>query len=297
MSVSMPISMAVLWFGQMHVSWLLASAGAFAVGISLGLLGGGGSILAVPILVYVLGLGAKNAIAISLISVGMVSLIGTFLHWQKGNVRLDIALVFAPAAMVGAYLGALLAGLPWISEGFQLLCFSVIMLIASCLMIVKSRAKFSTPQIPTSNTPHPSPVQRDGVTYPAENRPLLNRVIIPTEGLGIGILTGFVGIGGGFVIVPALVLLTNIPMKQAVGTSLLIIALKSVTGFLGYMGQTEFNWLLAGSFTLAACLGTLIGSYLNNFINARALQAGFGYFVLSFAVLMLMAQFMPEFSF
>ncbi|MEM9088615.1 MAG: sulfite exporter TauE/SafE family protein [Cyanobacteria bacterium P01_F01_bin.53] len=289
--------MAVLWFGQLYVSWLLATAGAFAVGISLGLLGGGGSILAVPILVYVLGLGAKNAIAISLISVGMVSLIGTFLHWQKGNVRLDIAFVFAPAAMLGAYLGALLAGLPWISEGFQLLCFSVIMLIASCLMIVKSRAKFSTTQVPTINTPHPGRLKRVGTASPTGNRSLLHKITIPAEGLGIGILTGFVGVGGGFIIVPALVLLTNIPMKQAVGTSLLIISLKSVTGFLGYMGQTEFNWLLAGSFTLAACLGTLLGSYLNKFINARALQAGFGYFVLSFAVLMLMAQFIPEFSF
>lgn len=200
--------MLLLWFGNMFgtlsVSWLLASVGAFAVGISLGLIGGGGSILAVPILIYVLGLGAKSAIAISLVSVGMVSLIGTFLHWRKGNVRMDIALAFAPAAMVGAYLGALLAGFPWVSEGFQLLCFSVIMLLASCLMIVKSR-----PKIPTINTMYPGQVKRE--------RPLLRKVIIPAEGLGIGVLTGFVGIGGGFAIVPALVLLTNIPMKQEIG--------------------------------------------------------------------------------
>ncbi|MEL6816834.1 MAG: sulfite exporter TauE/SafE family protein [Cyanobacteria bacterium J06598_3] len=251
---------------------------AIAVGISLGLLGGGGAILAVPILVYIMGVGAKSAIAISLISVGMVSLIGTVLHWHKGNVRVDVALLFAPTAMVGAYFGALVASLPWVSEGFQLFCFSVIMVLASLLMIIKSRR-----QAQSVYTIPAEPMMRDNLR--------LRRLIIPTEGLGIGLLTGFVGIGGGFAIVPALVLLTNIPMKQAVGTSLLIIALKSITGFLGYVGQIDISWGVVGSFSAAACLGTLLGSYLNKFINPSILQAGFGYFVLSFAVLMLTAQF------
>lgn len=297
--------MLALFFG--HVC-------AIAVGISLGLMGGGGSILAVPILVYVMGVGAKNAIAISLGSVGVVSLIGTILHWRKGNVRVDIVLAFAPAAMVGAYLGARLAGLPGISEAVQLFCFSIMMLLASSLMIFKSRRKHqaikhqATERKSTEQQTTDSQTQciRDGKdgedgeqkSYLSErsgdrkpSSQAWSKLMIPAEGLGIGLLTGFVGIGGGFAIVPALVLLTKIPMKQAVGTSLLIITLNTVTGFLGYLGQTDINWLLASSFTLAACIGILVGSYLNKFIKASTLQASFGYFVLSFAVLMLMAQF------
>ena len=164
------------------LGWGLGHFCAIAVGISLGLLGGGGSILAVPILVYVMGVWAKGAIAISLVSVGAVSAMGAFLHWKKENV-----------------------------------------------------------------------------------------------------------------LVPALVLLTGIPIKQAVGTSLLIISLKSITGFLGYLGQTEIDWVLVTSFTLATCLGTLLGSYLNKLVNAKTLQAGFGYFVLFFAVLILYGQlFQPS---
>ncbi|MEO0645695.1 MAG: sulfite exporter TauE/SafE family protein [Cyanobacteria bacterium J06650_10] len=257
---------------------------AIAIGISLGLMGGGGSILAVPILVYVLGMGAKSAIAISLGSVGVVSLIGAVLHWQKGNVRIDIVLMFAPAAMVGAYLGTRLAGLPWISESIQLFCFSVTMLLVSSVMIFKGRRKHQGTR--TRQSSETSTLERR-----ERDRSLAHKLIIPIEGLGIGVLTGFVGIGGGFAIVPALVLLTKIPMKQAVGTSLLIITLNSVTGFLGYLDQTDINWLLASTFTAAACLGILLGSHLNKIMNANTLQTGFGYFVLSFAVLMLMAQF------
>ncbi|MEL6353017.1 MAG: sulfite exporter TauE/SafE family protein [Cyanobacteria bacterium J06627_28] len=249
-----------------------------AVGLSLGLIGGGGAILAVPILVYVLGVGTKSAIAISLVSVGTVSLIGTILHWQKGNVRADIALLFAPTAMLGAYLGALFASLPWVSEDAQLLCFSIAMVMASLFMILKSKQPSKTAQMT-----HAEPSVK-------KNAPP-HWLMIPAEGLGIGMITGFVGIGGGFAIVPALVLLTNMPMKQAIGTSLLIITLKSITGFLGYLGQVQMSWSLVGSFSLAAGLGTLLGSYLNQFMSARILQASFGYFVLSFAFLMLTAQF------
>lgn len=232
-----------------------------------------------PILVYVLGVGAKSAIAISLISVGTVSLIGTILHWQKGNVRVDIALLFAPTAMLGAYLGALFASLPWVSEDAQLLCFSIAMVMASLFMIVRSKQQ----QTQTTQTPHAEQIKKKNAS--------LHWLMISAEGLGIGMITGFVGIGGGFAIVPALVLLTNIPMKQAIGTSLLIITLKSITGFLGYLGQVQMSWNLVGSFSLAAGIGTLLGSYLNQFISARILQVSFGYVVLSFAFLMLTAQF------
>jgi len=280
------------------LAWGVGHFCAIAVGMSLGLLGGGGAILAVPILVYVMGVEVKSAIAISLVSVGSVSAIGTFLHWKKGSVRWDIALLLAPAAMVGAYLGAFVASFAWISESFQFLCFSMTMLLASLLMIVKSRPQGKMVYTESVSAPVAvrTPVRTSASTSEKTkyDKALIRQALILAEGLGIGLLTGFVGIGGGFAIVPALVLLTGIPVKQAVGTSLFIIALKSITGFVGYFGQTPILWGLALSFTLAASLGTLLGSYLNNFIKARTLQTSFGYFVLFSAVLILFAQlFLP----
>ncbi|MGK7899530.1 MAG: sulfite exporter TauE/SafE family protein [Xenococcus sp. (in: cyanobacteria)] len=245
------------------------------IGLSLGLIGGGGSILAVPILIYVMGVTPKAAIAMSLIIVGIVSLIGAIPHWLQENVNLKTAAMFAPAAMIGAYLGARLAAFPFITETFQLICFGLVMVIASVLMIRKGgkssekREAFSAKKS-DSLSPHQG-----------------HWLAIPLEGLGVGILTGFVGVGGGFAIIPALVLLGGIPMKEAIGTSLLIIAFKSATGFLGYLSQVKLDWNLVISFTLAASVGTLGGAYLTRFIDAKNLQKGFGYFVLAVAVFVL----------
>lgn len=252
------------------------------VGLSLGLIGGGGSILAVPILVYVMGVGPKEAIAISLVSVGTVSAIGAIFHGLDKRVRGDIALLFSPTAMLGAFIGAYGASLPWVSETLQLVCFTLIMILASILMIRKGHKQ----QQRLNEIPMPK--RTTGIVA---NASMWKKALIPLEGLGIGVLTGFVGIGGGFAIVPALVLLTAIPMKQAIGTSLLIIAFKSVTGFLGYVGQVEMNWTLISTFTLAASMGTVGGTYLGRFINAKVLQTSFGYFILCFAVVMLFYQF------
>ncbi len=248
------------------------------VGLSLGLIGGGGSILAVPILIYVMGVAPKTAIAMSLIIVSIVSLIGAIPHWLQGNVNVKTAAIFAPAAMVGAYLGARLASLPFITETFQLICFGIVMVIASLLMIGKGGKSSKSKEVDRtkkfeSSSAHPS-----------------HWWAIPLEGLGVGILTGFVGVGGGFAIIPALVLLGGIPMKEAIGTSLLIIAFKSVTGFLGYLSQVELDWNLVISFTLAASLGTVAGAYFTRFIDAKNLQKGFGYFVLAVAVFVLIKQ-------
>lgn len=244
------------------------------IGLSLGLIGGGGSILAVPILIYVMGVAPKAAIAMSLIIVGIVSLIGAIPHWLQGNVNLKIAAIFAPAAMLGAYLGARLAALPFITETFQLICFGIVMVVASILMIRKnsksSQTEASSAKKFDSSSTHQS-----------------HWLAIPLEGLGVGILTGFVGVGGGFAIIPALVLLGGIPMKEAIGTSLLIIAFKSATGFLGYLSQVELDWNLVISFTIAASVGTLAGAYFTRFIDAKNLQKGFGYFVLAVAVFVL----------
>ncbi|MGB7413919.1 MAG: sulfite exporter TauE/SafE family protein [Thermosynechococcaceae cyanobacterium] len=244
---------------------------AVCIGLSLGLIGGGGSILAVPILIYVMGVGSKVAIAMSLFIVGTVSLIGVIPHWLQGNVNLKIAVLFTPSAMAGAFLGARLTALPFITDTTQLISFGVVMLLASLLMIRKGSQK-------------PAPA-----VEPSESRAKgrLQWLAIPAQGLGVGVLTGFVGVGGGFLIIPALVLIGGLPMKKAVGTSLLIIAANSAAGFLGYLNQVTLNWELIFSFTVAASLGIVAGSYLSRFIDAKHLQKGFGYFVLAVAVFVL----------
>ncbi len=278
---------------------------AVCIGLSLGLIGGGGSILAVPILIYVMGVAPKAAIAMSLIIVGIVSIIGAIPHWLQGNVNLRIAAIFAPTAMIGAYLGARLASLPFITETFQLICFGLVMVIASVLMIRKGGKSSKSQKVTSSKKFDSSSThQSKGLTLPSKGRRAtqgaeLNSahapsacmprhwLVIPLEGLGVGMITGFVGVGGGFAIIPALVLLGGIPMKEAIGTSLLIIAFKSATGFLGYLSQVELDWNLVISFTIAASVGTLVGAYLTRLIDAKNLQKGFGYFVLAVAVFVL----------
>jgi uncharacterized membrane protein YfcA len=247
---------------------------AVCIGLSLGLIGGGGSILAVPILVYVMGLGAKAAIATSLVIVGTVSLIGAVPHWLQGNVNFRVAAMFAPTAMLGAYLGARLAGLPFITETIQLICFAIVMMLASFMMIRQARHKHKNQDLLT---------QKDRLQYERKHQ----WFAIALEGLGVGILTGFVGVGGGFVIIPALVLLGGIPMKKAIGTSLIIITFNSVAGFLGYLGQVNLDWNLMISFALAASVGTITGAYLTRFIEAKQLQKAFGYFVLAIGIFVL----------
>lgn len=256
----------------MAITWIVGHILAVAIGISLGLLGGGGSILAVPIFVYLIGLEVKEAIAMSLAVVGIVSLIGVIPHWFQGNINFKIATIFTPTAMIGVYLGADLASLPWINEKFQLLCFGMVMLIASLLMIRKGNQQFST-QVP------PDSLQKQNY--------LSRWLIIPFQALGVGILTGFVGVGGGFVIIPALVLFGGIAMKEAIGTSLLIITFNSATGFISYLHQVSIDGNLMLSFALAASLGSISGAYLTNFLEAKQLQKGFGYFVLFVATFVL----------
>lgn len=242
---------------------------AVGIGLSLGLMGGGGSVLAVPILVYVMGLSPKVAIAMSLLIVGSVSVIGLIPHWLQGNVNLKTVAVFTPLAMLGAYLGALLTSLPLITDTLQLVCFGLVMLLTSILMIRKGSTK-SKPQDAQTTA------KRQDYWF-----------ALPIEGLGVGMITGFVGVGGGFLIVPALVLLCGIPMKEAIGTSLMIIVFNSAAGFLGYLSQVNLDWHLIISFTFAASLGTVGGAYLTKLINAKQLEKGFGYFVLAVAVFVL----------
>ncbi len=254
------------------MAWIIGHILAVGIGLSLGLIGGGGSILAVPILIYVLDIQPKAAIAMSLVIVGTVSLIGVIPHWHQGHVNVKTAAIFTPVAMVGAFLGARLASLPWITGTIQLICFGVVMVLASALMIRDPGVK-SPPQESSRILSQPHPKH--------------HWLTIPLEGLGVGVLTGFVGVGGGFAIIPALVLFRNLPIKEAIGTSLLIIAFKSAAGFVGYLNQVTLSWNLVLTFTLAAALGTVIGAWLTQKIEANHLQKGFGYFVLLVATFIL----------
>lgn len=248
---------------------------AVGIGLSLGLIGGGGSILAVPILIYVMGVGSREAIAMSLFIVGSVSLLGVIPYARLGYLSWRIVAGFTPAAMVGAYFGSQLVKLSFITDTIQLISFGGVMLAASALMIRKSGRPRKTDPIEAKRSPI------------ALLAPLPSWLVFPAQGLGVGVVTGFVGVGGGFLIIPVLVLVSRVPMKKAIGTSLMIIAFNSATGFAGYLDQIAINWSLTLSFTLAAALGALLGSRLAHTIEASRLQKGFGYFVLAVAIFVL----------
>lgn len=254
---------------------ILGTLLAVCIGITLGLIGGGGSILALPILKYVMGVETKSAVAMTLVIVGAVSLIGVIPHWLQGNVNFKTALLFSPAAMLGAYIGARIASLPIIDPTVQLICFAAMMLVAAFFMIRKS-----------SRTSTSEKKQQDDL-LDSKHDSKYHFLMIPTEGLIVGIVTGFVGVGGGFMIIPALVLLGKTPMKEAVGTSLLIITFKSLAGFAGYFGQVPVDVNIMIIFTIAASLGTISGAYLTKFVKPKLLEKSFGYFVIAVAVYIL----------
>lgn len=237
------------------------------VGLSLGMMGGGGSILTVPIFVYVLGFAAKPAIAMSLPVVGTTSLVGALGHWRAGNVQLRTALIFGVIAMAGSYLGARLA--VFIPGAVQLTTLAVVMLVAAISML-----RTKKPGVPSADQLGGAP----------KSLPIAKILAV---GLGVGMLTGLIGIGGGFLIVPALVVLAHVPMKQAVGTSLLVIAMNSASGLAGYAGTVVIPWGFVAAFTGVAICGILAGTYLVRFVPAAALKRGFGVFLLLVGSLML----------
>lgn len=232
----------------------LGLALAAAIGLSLGLLGGGGSILTVPVLVYVLGYAAKPAIAMSLLVVGVTSLIGAALHWRLGNVRVGMAFTFGLFAMVGAYAGARLSAL--LSGSVQLVLLAVVMTAAAASMLRSQ--------------------------HEPESSAFWRPALFISVALSVGVLTGLVGVGGGFLVVPALVLLARVPMRQAVGTSLLVIAMNAASGFVGYLGAVDFDWSFLIGFITAAVAGALVGTALIAYVPQSALKRGFA--VLLFAV-------------
>lgn len=249
--------------------------GAAAIGVSLGLIGGGGSILTVPVLVYLMGVEPVLATAYSLFIVGFSALIGGINYARKGLVSYKTGIVFTIPAFIAVYLTRLLLvpALPetWLTLGdFTLtkdtgilLLFAFLMVFASVSMIRNKRSNVAS-------------------TKKEEDTPLqFNYPMIIIEGLVVGTLTGLVGAGGGFLIIPALVLFAKLPMKMAIGTSLLIIAVKSLIGFIGDVQAGEpINWGFLGIFSAIAIVGIFLGSFLAHSIDGRKLKTGFGWFVL-----------------
>jgi uncharacterized membrane protein YfcA len=257
---------------------ILGYIGAIIMGLSLGLIGGGGSILTVPILVYLFHVDAVLATAYSLFIVGLTSLIGSGSHMRLGNIHWRTAIVFGIPSILAVY--ATRAWLvPWLPDPLftagntevskalgMLIFFALLMVAAACSMIRK-------PKVPK------------GPDQPAEQAVKFNYPLILGEGLIVGTITGLVGAGGGFLIIPALVLLAKLPMKQAVGTSLIIIAAKSLLGFLGDLKGDEFiDWGFLGIFSAVAIGGILLGSMLSKRIPNEKLKPAFGWFVLVMGV-------------
>jgi uncharacterized protein len=236
---------------------------ALLIGVTLGLLGGGGSILAVPILVYVAGQDPKAAIAMSLLVVGVTSAVGAIAHARAGRVQWRTGLVFGVAGMAGAYGGGRLAA--FIPGDVLLIAFGL-MMAATAIAMLRGRS---------------APPSDGHVAGPLP----LGRIIL--EGSVVGVVTGLVGAGGGFLVVPALVLLGGLPMSVAVGTSLVVIALKSGAGLLGYLASTPIDWPLALAVTGAAVAGSLLGGLLTGRIPEARLRRAFGWFVIVMAIFVL----------
>ena len=235
------------------------------IGLSLGLLGGGGSILTVPILTYVAGLDPKEAIAASLFVVGVTSAVSAISHARKGRVKWRTGLVFGAAGMAGAFGGGLAGGhIP----GTILMIAFALMMVATSLAMLRGR--------------------KNSTTEPHDGELPLGKVI--AEGLVVGLVTGLVGAGGGFLVVPALALLGGLAMPVAVGTSLVVIAMKSFAGLAGYLTTVSLDWALVGAVTLVAVAGSILGARLAGRIPEAALRQGFGIFVLVMGVFVLVQE-------
>jgi hypothetical protein len=238
---------------------LLALALSALIGLSLGLLGGGGSILALPVLVYVAGLDVHAAVGASLAVVGTTALVGGLVHARSGRVDLKAAALFGGAGMLGAPLGA--QATHAVVPRVLLLLFAGLLLVVGGLMISGGGAARRGAR------PHP----------PA----------VPAAGFGVGLLTGFLGVGGGFLIVPALTLLAGLPMHAAVGTSLLVIAANSAAGLLAHLHQGEMPLGLTAAFTATAAVGALAGVRLAARLDPARLRRAFAVFVVVVGLVLL----------
>lgn len=249
--------------GPRAVVIALSYALSVLIGVSLGFFGGGGSILTVPLMAYGFGLEPKVAIASSLLVVGAASIFAAAQHWRAGNVDVRTALLFGAAGMSGAYAGGRIA--TFLDGSLLLLMFAVMMAITALAMWRGRRA-------------------------PAENAVGRAPGRLVAQGLAVGLFTGLIGAGGGFLIVPALALWAGLPMPRAVGTSLAVIVMNTAAGFAGYASHVAVPWRLVGFVTLAAIAGSFVGSGFARRVNPASLRRAFAGFVLAMAVLILVRE-------
>jgi uncharacterized membrane protein YfcA len=262
----------------MEIAGYIAS---ILIGISLGLIGGGGSILTVPVLVYLFHLDAVLATTYSLFIVGSTSFVGSLTYFKKGLVKFKTAIIFGVPSIITVFLTRtfIVHSIPHIilqigdfvitKSIFIMVLFAVLMLAASISMIKKSS----------------KPLELED-----ENQKF-NFPLIIAEGAAVGILTGLVGAGGGFLIIPALINFLKLPMKKAIGTSLVIISMNSLIGFLFSLFHTSVDWSFLFTIAIIATVGIFIGSYLSTKIDGNKLKPAFGWFVLIMGIYILIKEF------
>lgn len=249
---------------------------ALLIGIVLGLTGGGGSILTVPVLVYILNFNPIIASSYSLFIVGMTSLFGTLINFKKGNIVLKTSLLFAIPSLISVYITRkyIVHKIPEIliqnsyftitKDLFLMVLFAVVMFYAALSML-------RTPKKPS--------------TEAIEQKQ--NLFLITVQIFCVGILIGFIGAGGGFLIIPALFHFAKLPIKKAIGTSLFIISANSLIGFSGDVQNINIDWDFLFSFASVAMFGVFVGIYLSRFLNELGLKKIFGWFVLTMAIFIL----------
>ena len=241
------------------------------IGVALGLIGGGGSILTVPVLVYLMAIEPVAATSYSLFIVGLTSGVGSVGYFKKGLVNIKTAIVFGIPSIIAVFTTRALIVPAIPKEVFSIGDFIVtksilMMLLFAILMIAASYSMIKKDKKTNSNE--------------KEEDQKFNYPLILIEGAVVGILTGLVGAGGGFLIIPALVILSKLPMKEAVGTSLVIIAAKSLIGFFGESSETATDWQFLFTISAFAIIGIFIGTALSKKIDGAKLKPAFGWFVL-----------------
>ena len=257
-------------FAQAALLTLAAILAGLATGLVLGVFGSGGSIITTPALIYLLQVEPKSAIAMSLGIVAITATLTAIQHWRKGNVNPHITLVFGGFGIAGTYAGARLGVITPVT--LQLAIFAVVMYVAAWRMLRPA---------PTAHRSAGAAAVESTATAPVRLGP------VALHGIAVGVLTGVVGVGGGFLIVPALVLLSGLPMRQAVGTSLAIVAVKSYAGFAGYAGAVSIDYALMAIFTAVAVVGSVAGTHVACRLSADALKRGFAVFLVLVATYIL----------
>jgi len=272
------LHLSSLQYETLHME-IIGYLASLVIGVSLGLIGGGGSILTVPVLVYLFGVDPVLATAYSLFIVGSTSLVGAFPKYKNGEINIKTAIIFGIPAIAAVYAtrAFIVPAIP--AELFtigslvvtkalmMMMIFAVLMVFASVSMIRSNNDKEEE-----------------------EGPQVFNYPMILLEGAVVGLLTGLVGAGGGFLIIPALVLFSKLPMKQAIGTSLIIIAAKSLIGFTGDLGKQTMDWTLLASVTALAIVGIFIGNALGKKVSPNSLKKGFGWFVLVMGIYIILKE-------